>query len=257
GYVVIGVMVFQSVMTFCFVFIRIWARKVILGGFKADDALLAYCYMSLVVITILCSLASFQGMGTHARDIPHKNLVSATRYIIIAQVVNCFSLASSKACVAGFLLYIVNHKVHKTILWVCIITVAIPCITLGISLITHCQPVDYTWDANVEGKCYLNMGLFGEITSAWTCIADFFLAALPWVILRKLKIPRREKLLINLSLSACAFAGVAGIFRTMKGNTLSALADYTYESTDLELWNTTELTLSIISVCVPAIRTVY
>lgn len=43
----------------------------------------------------------------------------------------------------------------------------------------------------------------------------------------------------------------------MKLNSLVAHGDCTYQSVALEFWNSTELTVSIICVCVPAIRTLY
>ncbi|KAI9694028.1 MAG: hypothetical protein M1822_003299 [Bathelium mastoideum] len=89
---------------------------------------------------------------------------------------------------------------------------------------------------------------------SWSAAMDFFLALFPWYILRNLNMKRKERIVICSSLSLGIFAGICGVIRTTGLNALSKTSDYLYETSPSVIWTSSELTLTIICVSVPALR---
>lgn len=66
-----------------------------------------------------------------------------------------------------------------------------------------CSPVQFAWDPSIEdGTCNLMLqGALAIVTGGWTVIVDLWYAAMPWYLLWKLQMPRREKILIGSCMS--------------------------------------------------------
>ncbi|OCK76136.1 hypothetical protein K432DRAFT_273321, partial [Lepidopterella palustris CBS 459.81] len=260
GPTVVAVMVTQSLLGFVFVSLRFWARLRLLGGLKSDDHLLwiaQVCGFNLVMFSAFCAAAAVQGMGRHSSELTQQESKNATRLIIIAQSFNCLGIGASKSTVADFLLKIVIDTWHKIILWTCIITISLLSIITAIGLYTQCVPLESIWDPSIKGKCYFSIAALGTTLASYSTFLDFFLAALPWYFLRNLQMKPKEKLIINLALSSGVFAGICSLIRVTKTSALNSKSDYAYETVILIIWSSTELTVSIMCVCVPTMRPLY
>ncbi|OCK81465.1 hypothetical protein K432DRAFT_392157 [Lepidopterella palustris CBS 459.81] len=254
-------MVVETILALSFLSLRFWARLRLLGGLRSDDYLLLGALLSLVTVTALGIAAALEGFGRHSHDLTPSQNVKATRLIIISQTFLAVCIVFSKTAVADFLLKIVVERWHKNVLWFCIVSTTILGTSVFLGFYTQCTPLESVWNPSVTGKCHMNMTVLGTIN------ADFVLAALPWYFLRNLQMKPKEKIIINLSLSVGVFAGVCGIIRVTKAVALSAKSDYTYklhifsrqnstldENISLQLWSTTETTVSIMCLCVPTFR---
>ncbi|KAF2804033.1 uncharacterized protein BDZ99DRAFT_398878 [Mytilinidion resinicola] len=254
GWTVIAVMIVETLMAATFLSARFWARIRLLGGLRSDDYLLLATLIYLAVVTILCALAAREGFGQHSNALTIEENVAATKLLIISQTFLCLCVWFSKVATADFLLKIVTQKWHKIFLYFCMISVSVLGAVVFVGFYTQCSPLGMAWDPRIQGKCYINVTVLGTVNAAYTTAIDFILAGLPWLFLRKLQMKPKEKLIINLSLSVGIFAGVCGIIRVTKAASLSAKSDYTYETVELQLWSTTETTVSIMCLCFPVLR---
>ncbi|KAF2497732.1 hypothetical protein BU16DRAFT_323455 [Lophium mytilinum] len=254
GWTVIAVMIVETLLATTFLTARFWARIRLLGGLRSDDYLLLATAISLAVVTVLCAFAAKKGFGQHSKALTVDENVAATKLLIISQTFLCLCVWFSKVAVADFLLKIVTQKWHKMVLQFCMVSVTILGAVTFVGFYTQCSPLALAWDPRVKGNCSINVTVLGTVNAAYTTAIDFILAGLPWLFLRKLQMKPKEKLIINLSLSVGIFAGVCGIIRVTKAASLSAKSDYTYETVQLQLWSTTETTVSIMCLCFPVLR---
>ncbi|OCK85025.1 hypothetical protein K432DRAFT_439566 [Lepidopterella palustris CBS 459.81] len=239
GPTIIGVVIVESLIGLIFVSLRIWARLRLLSGMRLDD------YMLFI------SQVRFEGLGQHSWELAHEHTVQANKLITIAISFIALALATSKASVAFFLLLIVIEKWHKITLWIATIALSVECIFNFIAFYVQCTPVEAIWNTSLPHVCHINITVAGIVLASCGTFLDFFFAALPWYFLRNLHMKRKEKLTINLSLSAGVFAGICGAIRVTKATALSAKSDFQYKVVPLLLWSTTELTVTIVCVCLP------
>ena len=86
---------------------------------------------------------------------------------------------------------------------------------------------------------------------------DFVLAILPWPVVMKLNMKRKEKITIACGLSLGVFAGACSIVRTVELRTLSSKENYVYDTAPMLLWSSSEICLTIICACIPVLRPLY
>jgi hypothetical protein len=86
---------------------------------------------------------------------------------------------------------------------------------------------------------------------------DFALAILPWTVIMKLNMKRKEKITVLCGLSLGVFAGICSTIRTYELQTLASVNEYVYDTAPMLLWSTTEILVTIICACVPVLRPLY
>lgn len=86
---------------------------------------------------------------------------------------------------------------------------------------------------------------------------DFVLAILPWPVVMKLNMKRKEKITIACGLSLGVFAGACSIVRTVELRTLASKENYVYDTAPMLLWSSSEICLTIICACIPVLRPLY
>ncbi|KAG7118642.1 hypothetical protein HYQ44_005785 [Verticillium longisporum] len=87
-------------------------------------------------------------------------------------------------------------------------------------------------------------------------ISDFFFAAFPTLIVWDLKMKRKEKILIAVSMGLGVIAGAAGIVRTYEVAT-GFTENYTEDTVPLIVWSCAEQSVTIICIGIPLLRPLY
>jgi hypothetical protein len=86
---------------------------------------------------------------------------------------------------------------------------------------------------------------------------DFAFSILPWSVILRLNMKRKEKFTVLSGLSLGILAGVCSSIRTYELQTLSSHAEYVFDTAPMLLWSTTEILVTIICACVPVLRPLY
>lgn len=124
--------------------------------------------------------------------------------LVFADSTGIIGIATSKACVAFFLLRIVVILWHQIVLWVCVIAAAVICILCALFDFIRCDPVEGVWNPTVKATCWMGTEAFTDLSvgvGVTSVICDFVLALLPWAILWGLNMKKKEKRIIGISMS--------------------------------------------------------
>ncbi|KAH7013999.1 hypothetical protein B0J12DRAFT_714789 [Macrophomina phaseolina] len=259
GPTIIGIMLFQSLLSMAFVFSRLYTKLRISRSIGLDDHMATISGVMLLCYSAVCSHAATKGYGQHTADLGIKQAALAAKITIIGQTFCRFDDLPFpfSACVAFFLLRIVISFWYKVVLWLCIFSAAVLCVLCALFDFIRCKPIKHVWDPTVPGYCWMGTEAFTRLSigvGVTSVICDFVLALLPWAIIWDLQMKRKEKKLIGISFSLGVFAGAAGIIRAIALKRLSGRADYTYESVSPILWSSTELCITICTACIPVLR---
>ncbi|KAH6951728.1 hypothetical protein DER45DRAFT_576944 [Fusarium avenaceum] len=139
-----------------------------------------------------------------------------------------------------------------------IVTINVTMNLVWIFGLAKCSPLARVFDKKVPGTCWdptklLTYQLFAAYYSA---ILDFVLALLPWVILMRMTMRRRERLGVAVAMSLGAIAGITGIVKSVLVVNMKS-SDITYDRVDLTIWTLTEPAASIMAICIPVLRMLY
>ncbi|KUI67619.1 hypothetical protein VM1G_02837 [Cytospora mali] len=203
--------------------------------------------------SVFISIAVGHGLGHHAADLTAAQFATAVKWELIGQTCNILAIGTTKSSVAFFLARLVVQKWHKVMLYFCVATTSLVCISCIILMYVQCTPIQSIWDPRVTGVCYFNFTADAVFSGAYTAAMDFFLAAIPWFILWNVNMKRKERFTIMIGLSLGVFAGCFGIIRAVLLQNISA-KDYTYATVSVMLWGSTELLVCLICATLPGLR---
>ncbi|KAI9737354.1 MAG: hypothetical protein M1834_009508 [Cirrosporium novae-zelandiae] len=254
GPTVIAVMTVETAVTLFFLGLRLYTRVKFVNGLGWDDHILIISWINLALYSALCVTAATHGMGRHAYDLTISQQARSNKFEIIGQTFCILGIWTSKSALCAFLLRIVVRKWQTITLWFIIVTLGILSFLVALFDFIQCSPVAAVWNPTIPHTCWMSITNISIGFGAYAVCIDFFLAAFPWHILWKLNMKRKEKLTIGFSLSLGAIAGVCGIIRTIELEGLNARDDYTYGTVSLILWSSSELMVSVVCVCLTALR---
>ncbi|RYC53989.1 hypothetical protein CHU98_g12220 [Xylaria longipes] len=231
-------------VTFLFVPLRIYIRKKLLGGFKADDYYYLVSFVCLCIYAILVTLSATHGLG---RDISTKlspdDMTLAILDEMIGQTFLIIGNVTSKLSIAHFLNHLAKQLVtkrrYKVFLWAPVVLFAIfVTIALFVSWLS-CQPAAHLWDSRVDGHCRKDLMPLTYLAGALSAAVDICYAIYPWYLLwRKYRHPHKLVILLSLSLGLAA-AGI-GIKRAVELYRLGS-PNFLKDTVELVIWHTAEL----------------
>ncbi|KAI9706884.1 MAG: hypothetical protein M1820_004663 [Bogoriella megaspora] len=92
---------------------------------------------------------------------------------------------------------------------------------------------------------------------AFNSLSDLWLTILPALVLRSLSLHRNTKWALAAVLCLSLFAFAASLVKTVENANLSALGDFTYNVTKLEIWIVVEINVVILTASAPLIRPLF
>lgn len=161
----------------------------------------------LFVYTGLITKAVQMGVvGRHVFAIENQEIIPpALKLVYISYVVIIIGCVLSKTSFAFTLLRIMTRTWMKVLLWTIIVSMNAIMWLCAISYLAQCTPAAALWDTKLmaTAKCWPT-NVFETIAltaGAYSGCMDFILALLPWMIIWKLDMRKREKAGIALAMS--------------------------------------------------------
>ncbi|KUJ10401.1 uncharacterized protein LY89DRAFT_656175 [Mollisia scopiformis] len=257
GPIIIVTLWTEAAIALVFVSMRLYTRCQINRVVGWDDFLISFSCLMLIPYATAVTVACLKGLGRHSDELTLDHIIYGVRAEVIGQTFGIVGIATSKASVAAFLLRITIITWHKWVLYITLLSVSVICFLCALFDYIRCDPVDSIWNPTIVARCWMSADGFTTLSlvaGVISAAADFVLAILPWFILWNLQMKRREKNLIASSMSLGLFAGACGVIRTLNVKRVSEGTDYSYETVGLILWNSTELTVTILCATIPTLR---
>ncbi|KAI1324770.1 hypothetical protein F5Y16DRAFT_402033 [Xylariaceae sp. FL0255] len=217
-----------------------------------DDYFLLASWALLLVYDVFVMASLKLGLGT--LDVPLQNYKTLTLYGVVETVVSLLATAWSKTSFAIVLLQI-TRGLPKAIVWFSVITVNLTLITDALVSLFECSPVYKAWNYTAPGHClpYPHLVQMTMGIAFYSAANDFILATIPWVVIPKLQMNRKEKFGIAIALSLGLIAGSAGIVRAVLTPVVLS-ADSSVKVLRLSVWTVVEIATTIMATSVPVLR---
>ncbi|KAF9872682.1 hypothetical protein CkaCkLH20_09861 [Colletotrichum karsti] len=254
----LGVLWGLTAMALCFVILRLWTRLRVLQAYGMDDHFFNFAFVLFIAYDVMLTIASFYGFGRNISELETSYDISrAILYEAIGQTILVVGTVVSKTSLALFLLRLVTSRLHQFI-------IIFPVVVLGVLVVVSlfvfwfsCTPIEFLWNRLLpDGTCPIDPGPISTAAGVWSVVVDFWYAVTPWVLLWKLQMPRREKLLINISMSLGVIAGACGIQRALELKNLSS-ANFTKDTVGLIVWHAAELATTLVCIGIPVCRPLF
>lgn len=161
-----------------------------------DDHALIASWIMLLAYAGITSWCVHVGLGSHGNNNAPQSPLQMS--VVIATVFSTLGAAWSKTSFAITLLRITRdgNRVVYWAVWCIIVTMNLVLIFNAIIGFIWCNPAPAAWNAEIESKCWdrrivLHYAVFG---AAYSAAMDFLLAMVPWLVIIKLRMQRKEKM---------------------------------------------------------------
>ncbi|KAK3336361.1 hypothetical protein B0T19DRAFT_36925 [Cercophora scortea] len=231
----------MMVSTAIFVGLRLCCKYIRRRALWWDDYYIIVSWVTLLVSCITTTITINHGFGLHIYEIPVQNMKAVGILGNISGFFSVLAVLSCKVSFAATLLRLTDGWTRRFI-WIIIATLVIPG---SVSCAFFFTPI--------AGNAVV---LFSIVFGAWSSACDIFLALLPWRILMKFHMYRREKVAVALAMSMGVFAGITGF---VKCSTLQSFAsgDFSFDGVSLTTWGFAEVACCIMAASIPTLRALF
>ncbi|ESZ99288.1 hypothetical protein SBOR_0329 [Sclerotinia borealis F-4128] len=199
------------------------------------------------------------GLGRHLEVLLEENPIHAVkllRLMVILQAIGLWTFTLPKLPVVALLVNIFGRSSKRLaiILYSAVTALILLVIVLTITTFVQCTPVSANWTG--KGKCWsknINLDL-GYLAGAYSAFLDFALALYPVLRVSHLQMERSRKILLAGSLSLGFIAGIITAYKLSTISSITNVADPTWATVPLEVWNSVEGTALILAASIPLTR---
>ncbi|KAL0942647.1 uncharacterized protein CTRU02_200533 [Colletotrichum truncatum] len=244
----------SAVLLFLRVYCKFWRGR----GLWWDDHMLIVSWVTLAISVSINSYIVSLGFGRHIWTISDENKKEINLFTILVATFGIIATTTSKTSFALTLYRIVTEAWMKYFLIFIIVTINITMNLVWMFGFAKCTPLEKVWDGSVPGVCWNKTHLvrYQLFAAYYSAILDFVLAFLPWPILMRATMRRRERFGVAVAMSLGAIAGACGIVKAVLVVNMTS-TDITYDRVDLTIWTLTEPAASIMAVSIPVLRMLY
>ncbi|KAH7042226.1 hypothetical protein B0J12DRAFT_605416 [Macrophomina phaseolina] len=241
-------------MSALFVTLRLYTTGLIMRTVGIDDYIIALSWLLACAASSTHSLLTRYGLGRHLWDVPLSTY--NPNFLKVAAVCGTFyglSIMFSKLSILGLYFRYLPEKPNKAIATT--MTVVILYSLIGsFKWVLACRPIEKYWDLRItHGSCvdWLKINVFTGVMNTAT---DVFILLLPIVMLRNIRLPRREKIGLVLVMMTGGFVLVVSIIRLKTTVDTDYNRDLTWDWARNGIWWMVEMHIAIVCACLPVGR---
>ncbi|KAB5566657.1 hypothetical protein GE09DRAFT_743293 [Coniochaeta sp. 2T2.1] len=250
--IAIGVTILCLSIASAVVVLRTYTRGWILNKMGTDD----YFAIASLLLTYgagiaILSMTQF-GLGHHIHHLPDltHSIPLYLRAFYVSIILYCAALSAVKMTFLFQYYRVFGVFALRRVFIFAILVVGAWGLTQVAVGIFICFPVAGFWDLGVKARCIPNYPQF-YVNAAGNIATDVAVLVMPFPLLKRLRLPRQQKVLL-FGIFGLGFFTVAISVLRLKYLTLSW--DFTWQNVETSAWSMAELCSGITCACLPTLR---
>lgn len=206
-------------------------------------------------------MAVAHGLGRRSRFVSFSRRRTALELFFISQVFWYWSITLVKLSVACLLLRVkAANKRWRIFLISLMVLLIVAAVVQTLFQFLQCRPFKVYWDPRVfvQGpvKCFERSVINGNIVAFSTVqvATDLAFSFIPITFIRKLNLPRREKVFMCILMALGLFASCAAIIRTLMLQEFYRSQDLFRTNVTIALWAVMEQQFALIAATIPTLK---
>ncbi|KAH6668450.1 hypothetical protein B0J14DRAFT_165038 [Halenospora varia] len=237
-----------------FVILRLYTTGFIIRSVGIDDYMIALAWLLACASSIIHSLLTRYGLGHHLWDVPFSTFNgNFLKFAAICVTFYGLSIMFSKVSILVLFLRFLPQRPKKTI-YATITVVVLYSLIGSFHWLFACRPLEKFWDLSItRGSCieWSKINIFSGVMNTAT---DTVILLLPIFMLRKVRLPRWEKIGLVLIVMTGGFVLVISIIRLKTTVDMAPNPDITWEYVRNGVWWMIEMHIAIVCACLPVGR---
>ncbi|KAK3308461.1 uncharacterized protein B0T15DRAFT_392688 [Chaetomium strumarium] len=260
---IIAVLVVASVVSTLVVLLRCYSRAIVLRNFGLDDTIIVPAQILTIASAVAIGLAEAKwGLGRHAWTMPKEHIITymkASRrsnwFFYISIIVYNVAVCMTKISILLQYRRIFSSTWLRHLIIIGLVFLTCWGVTLCFLLPLVCIPVAAFWDPDVEGFCLDNVTVW-YVMAGVNIATDIALFCMPIPVISTLRLPKRQKALLFFVFTLGIFPCAVSIYRIKTLREAAKTRDATWHNVNAAIFSFLELSVGVITVCLPTLRPV-
>ncbi|WQF86590.1 hypothetical protein CDEST_11604 [Colletotrichum destructivum] len=243
GAVIVASVVPITIISTLFAFARLFVKGWIQRRIQYDDGILLLAVASGWTATGTTLKAVALGNGKHVATLTDEQKEEALRWTAMAFAFGIVALALPKLAIVALINRILNPKrLHRFFLWSLVLLCAVGLLGNVVGLFAQCPQeavvqITFTRTACLGPERAVAYSISTSVspTTAISAATNGYLAVYVAFSVRRLKITRRKRVALAISLVLGLLALFTALFKCTRLKSLGS-PDFTYDSADLVIW---------------------
>ncbi|PSN60339.1 hypothetical protein BS50DRAFT_563986 [Corynespora cassiicola Philippines] len=250
---VVAIITVFPVLASITVFLRLYTRIKIVNNPSYEDFAILVALIFSIATSVCQGFQVYNGMGRHIQTLTIDQGIGSLKALFASIMMYNFGLTLTKISILLQYLRITVDPIVRKACYILVYITIFNCIHTFFTGVFTCYPVAKFWDDRIPGGC-VNKEALWFANAAINIAQDISLVVLPVFILRKLALPKREKIGLILILGLGGFASVASCFRLNALHIVTESNDITWDNPGTATWSAMELNIGIICASLPTLR---
>ncbi|SPO07037.1 related to integral membrane protein [Cephalotrichum gorgonifer] len=258
GPTVTAVAVSFAVISFIAIVLRLWSRVLVVKTFGTDDGLICVAVL-LSWAFIACTIVAVQhGLGSRMEDFLTRgteNMIAYSQIVWMSSIFYNACLGFIKFSVLALYMRLGDRSLRRLAI---IMMGVIGCQAGGnvMACIFQCTPVKAAYDVTIlaaDKKC-ININAFYLANAAVNIFTDILTYTLPFPLVMRLQVPRKQKIGVGVMLGLGLFACISSIVRITYIPVMLSSDDATFVISNAMYWSVIEINIGILATSIPSYK---
>ncbi|CAH0054719.1 unnamed protein product [Clonostachys solani] len=237
--------------------ILLYSRILTMGRLELDDYMVLAIGAIYTPLLVLGKYTGYLAFGVDMWSLDYDTITKALKIFFVCESLYLVALALCKISLVCFYLRIFPNRKFRVAAFTVIALIIIPTLTLVFLQIFQCKPVQWAWLGwrleYYRDRCS-DVHLLTVLAAGFSIFQDALVITLPLPLLWNLKMARKEKFGIFVMFSLGIFITITSCIRLQYISRFGLSVNPTWDYTETIVWTGIELSVSIIVVCLPAMR---
>ncbi|KAJ0302173.1 hypothetical protein COL516b_007224 [Colletotrichum fioriniae] len=237
--------------------LRLYARWTTMHRFEADDWIMMFCGAMFVVFVVVGQLAGHVAFGEDIWMVDPDELTLGLKLFFIDESMYLACLGLTKISVLFFYLRIFPNKSFRWATYATMTYIIISTTVVLLMQIFQCIPFEFNWvgwKGDFGPHHCLDINALAFVAGGLSISHDLIILALPLPLLWHLNTSKRSKIGILFMFSLGIFVLITSCIRLRYIVSFTQSLNPTWDFTDPLIWSGLEASVSMIVVCLPALR---
>ncbi|KAH7460535.1 hypothetical protein FOMA001_g19472 [Fusarium oxysporum f. sp. matthiolae] len=251
-----AILITFSILSTITVTLRVYVRYKVLHSLGWDDRVMVAAQFLAIGSAVAIGLENNYGLGHHTWEQSKENYITYMKAfyasVIVYNVAMCFVkigilLQYRRVFAIPILQQLTFYGLVIMVAWT---------ITIVFLNTLICVPVAKFWNSTLPGHCTDPLTVW-YVMAGYNLVTDITVFCMPLPVIGSLSLPRKQKIMLLGIFSIGFFTCAISIYRIRTLKTAASTKDPNWDNVDAAIWSFLEVTLAIITSCLPTLRPLF
>ncbi|KAK5682121.1 hypothetical protein LTS10_005246 [Elasticomyces elasticus] len=253
GAAVVGTTIAFTVLAAIAVLLRLYTRIKIVSRSGLDDLFISIAMLLSILLTIcMCQEVNYGGSRRFA-TLTSLERKGFAQWLWASIWVYYLALGTLKCSILLQYLRIFPQTRFQMTCYVMLGVVGVYTTWAVFSAIFACTPVALFWNESLHGTCFNRLAVWFS-NAVFNITTDIITTVLPLPMLRALRLPQRQRIVLMVVFALGGFSCIVSILRLPSLYAISKATDMSYSNSLAALYSNMEVNIGILCSCIPPLK---